>query len=157
MDFNQPDAIIIQNITLFDSSSKALSLHPRLPMYDSGTLDTATGDFILHFYPDLAIDPNPLILEESVLYQLPRVASIQSMMRDGRPFTFDGQEITPWSASRCEPSSGERDTAVCKLGNLADRPHVEVTHLLGERGVVDCSNGVPRTEIRRDSPTERAS
>jgi len=154
VDFNQPDPIIIQNITLFDASSKALALHPRLPMYDSGTLDPASGDFYLHFYPDLAINANPLILEESVLFQLPRVASIESMMRDGKPLSFDGQEISPWSATRCEPASGERETAVCKLGNLADKPHVEVTHLLGERGVVDCSSGAPSlgAGARRDYP-----
>jgi hypothetical protein len=152
VDFNQPDPIIIQNITLFDSNAKALSLHPRLPMYDSGTLDPATGDFSLHFYPDPAINLNPLILEESILFQLPRVASIESMIRDGKPLSFDGQEITPWSATRCEPLSGERETALCKLGNLADRPHVEVTHLLGERGVVDCSSGAPLAGARRDNP-----
>jgi len=45
----------------------------------------------------------------------------------------------------------EPRSALCKLGNLADKPHVEVTHVLGERGVVDCSNGVPRTAVRRDS------
>jgi hypothetical protein len=151
VDFNQPDPIIVQKITLFDANGKALALSPRLPMYDSGTLDPATGDFVLHFYNDYAIDPNPLILEESVLFQLPRVASIESMIGDGKPLSFDGVEITPWSASRCEVAKDEREAARCTLGNLSDRPHVQVSHLLGEKGVVDCSNGVPRTAPRRDS------
>jgi hypothetical protein len=157
VDFNQPDPIIIQNITLFNASTQALSLHPRLPMYDSGTLDPATGDFSLHFFPDFAINPNPLILVDSALFQLPRVASIESMMGSGRPLALDGQEITPWSANRCVPLSGERETAVCHLGNLGDRPNVQVTHLLGEPGVVDCSQGVPRAsrgDNRRDPDDE---
>jgi len=151
VDFNQPDPIIIQKITLFDSGSAALALFPRLPMYDSGTLDPATGDFALHIYPDLAINRNPLILEESLLLQLPRVASIESMMRDGKPLAFDGQAIDPWSVTRCEPLSGQRETAVCRLGNLADKPHVEVTHVLGEPGVYDCTQGAPRTGARGDN------
>jgi hypothetical protein len=149
VDFNQPDAIIIQNITLFDASSKPLALHPRLPMYDSGTLDPATGDFVLRFYADL--NPNPLILEQSVLYQLPRVASIESMIDAGKPLSFEGEPIIPWSTSRCAPQSDGTVTGVCKLGNLADKPHVEVAHVLGEPGVYDCSNGVPRVGVRRDS------
>jgi hypothetical protein len=151
VDFNQPDPIIIQNITLFDASLQPLTLHPRLPMYDSGTLDPATNDFFLHFYA-AAIDPSPLILQESIIYQLPRVTSIESMIGDGKPVTFDGLAITPWSASRCESSRTEDGTVSCKLGNLADRPHVEVTHSLGEKGVYDCSRGVPIVRTAGDSP-----
>lgn len=151
VDFNQPDPIIIQNITLFDEKSNPLTLHPRLPMYDSGTLDPATNDFWLHFYV-AAIDPNPLILQEAVVYQLPRVASIESMIGDGKPMTFDSLPITPWSAGKCEPSTDGRTAANCRLGNLADRPHVEVAHSLGEKGVYDCSNGVPTVRTTGDSP-----
>ncbi|MFL6263138.1 MAG: hypothetical protein ACJ76Y_25860 [Thermoanaerobaculia bacterium] len=151
VDFNQPDPIIIQNITLFDEKANPLTLHPRLPMYDSGTLDPATNDFWLHFYYT-AIDPNPLILQEAIIYQLPRVASIESMIGDGKPLSFDGLPITPWSSSKCEPSTDGRTAASCKLGNLADRPHVEVTHLIGEKGVYDCSKGVPILRTVGDSP-----
>jgi hypothetical protein len=149
VDFNQPEPIIIQNITLFDAAAKPLALHPRLPMYDSGTLDPATGDFVIHIYPML-LNPE-LILQEAVVYQLPRVASIQSMYGEGKPLSFDGQPITPWSASRCETSANGDGTVSCKLGNLADRPHVEVTHRVGEPGVYDCSRGVPHIG-RGDSP-----
>ena len=150
VDFNQPDPIIIRNITLFDAASNPLTLHPRLPMYDSGTLDPATNDFVLHIYP-LLMNPD-LILQEAVVYQLPRVASIESMIGDGKPFSFDGLPITPWSASRCETSPTGDGVVSCKLANLSDRPHVEVTRSLGERGVYDCSRGVPQIGLRGDSP-----
>jgi hypothetical protein len=150
VDFNQPDPIIIRNITLFDSALNSLTLHPRLPMYDSGTLDPVTNDFVLHIYP-LLMNPD-LILQEAVVYQLPRVASIQSMIGDGKPFSFDGLPITPWSANRCETSATGDGTVSCKLANLADRPHVQVTRSLGERGVYDCSRGVPQISLRSDSP-----
>ena len=75
------------------------------------------------------------------------------MIGDGKPFSFDGLPITPWSASRCETSvTGDGSSVSCKLANLSDRPHVEVTRSLGERGVYDCSRGVPRIGLRSDSP-----
>jgi hypothetical protein len=151
VDFNQPDPIIIQNITLFDAAQKPLKLHPRLPMYDSGTLDPATGDFVLHIYPML-LNPQ-LILQESTLYQLPRVASIESMIGEGKPLSFDGLAITPWSSTRCVPAPNGDGTSTCRLGNLTDRPHVLVTRSVGQPGVYDCSAGVPRLGgLRADSP-----
>jgi hypothetical protein len=151
VDFNQPDPIIIQNITLFDEKANPLKLHPRLPMYDSGTLDPASNDFVLHFYAE-AIDPSPIIPEEIIIFQLPRVASINSMIGDGKPFTFDGLAITPWSESKCDTAAAEDGTVSCKLANLADRPHVEVARYLGEKGVYDCSQGVPFLRTAGDSP-----
>ena len=151
VDFNQPEAIIIQNITLFDEKANALKLHPRLPMYDSGTLDPATNDFVLHFYAE-AIDLSPIIPEEIAIFQLPRVASIESMIGEGKPATFDGLAITPWSESKCDTAAAEDGTVSCKLANLADRPHVEVTRFVGEKGVYDCSRGVPFLRTAGDSP-----
>ena len=151
VDFNQPDPIIIQDITLFDAGSIPLTLRPRLPMYDTGAVDAPDGAFSLQFFPP-GDGGAPLSLQEAVVYQLPRVASIESMIGDGRPMTFDNQPITPWSASRCETSPRD-NTVRCVLGHLSDRPHVEVIKRIGERGVYDCSNGIPRIDARGDSPT----
>ena len=150
VDFNQPDPIIIQDITLFDAGSSPLTLHPRLPIYDAGTLDAADSSFALNFFPPMSGDP--LILQEAVIYQLPRVASIESMIGDGKPLTFDNQTIQPWSYSRCEPSRTTENGYRCVLGNLADKPHIEVTKRLGEPGVYDCSDGIPSIRLRGDSP-----
>jgi hypothetical protein len=150
VDFNQPDPIIIQNITLFDAASKPLTLHPRLPIYDAGSLDAADGSFALSFFPPMNGDP--LILQDAIVYQLPRVASIESMIDDGKPLTFDNQTIQPWSYSLCEPSRTADNTYRCVLGNLSDPPHVEVTRRLGEPGVYDCTNGLPHVGDSPKSP-----
>jgi hypothetical protein len=151
VDFNQPDPIIIQNITLFDASSTPLTLHPRLPIYDAGTLDAADGTFALNFFPPWG--GGALTLQSAIVYQLPRVASIESMIGDGSPRTFDHQRIVPWSASRCTRSTTTDNAYRCVLGNLSDPPHVQVTTRVGEPGVVDCSNGIPRAVLRGDSAT----
>jgi hypothetical protein len=152
VDFNKPEPIIIQNITLFDGNSNPLILHPRLPIYDAGTLDAPSGSFSMHFFPP--VDGGAaLTLQSATVYQLPRVASIESMNGAGRPLTFDNQPITPWSASRCSTSVDGSSTVSCVLGNLADPPHVQVTRRVGEPGVYDCSNGVPRTGLRTGGDT----
>ncbi|HEY0510593.1 MAG TPA: hypothetical protein VGH73_01730, partial [Thermoanaerobaculia bacterium] len=147
VDFNQPDPIVIQNIRLFDVNSKPLVLHPRLPMYDAGTVDSASGSFSMHFYPQL-IDAK-LSLQSAIVYQLPRVASIESMVGAGSPATFDGLPIVPWSAARCVPTA-DGTTVTCGLGNIADKPHVAVTRAVGDPGVIDCSKAAAKPA--KDAP-----
>jgi len=148
VDFNQPDPIIIQNVTLFDAGSNPLTLHPRLPMYDTGAVDAADGTFAVHFLapPGAAT----LRLQSATVYQLPRVAAIESMTGEGRPMTRSGLPIRPWSVSRCRPAA-LRDGARCVVAKLSDPHHVEVIHRVGEKGVYDCSQGVPRIEPPRDT------
>jgi len=147
VDFNAPDPIIIQNVTLFDASSAALILHPRLPMYDTGAVDAADGTFALNFFanPDSA-----LVLQEAVIFNLPRPAAIESMLGAGRPFAFDKTPIQPWAVRRCKPGSPREGTR-CVIGNISDQPFVSVTHKVGEKNVYDCSKGVPK--VRRPQDT----
>jgi hypothetical protein len=153
VDFNQPDPIIIQNITLLDAGSSPLALHPRLPMYDSGTADAADGAFALNFFADLAA--SPLIMQSAVIYQLPRVASIESMVGAGRPMTFDGVKIEPFSATKCTAKT-LRETTRCVIAKLDARPHYTTTHKVGEPGVYDCSRGVPKVKQPRISKAKDA-
>jgi hypothetical protein len=132
VDFNAPDPIIIQDVTLFDASSNPLVLHPRLAGYDAGTLDSASGDFAINFFP-----PPGLQLQSARIYQLPRVAAIESMVGHGEPLTRDKTVIRPWSVSECAPSS-LRSGVACTIANIGDKPHVQVVHRLGEPGVADC-------------------
>src|SRR5262249_36318478 len=37
VDFNQPDPILIWGVTLYDAQGNPLALHPRLPVYDTGS------------------------------------------------------------------------------------------------------------------------
>ena len=148
VDFNAPDPIIIRNVTLFDASSAALTLHPRLPMYDAGAVDAADGTFALNFFGDAA---STLVLQDAVVFNLPRPAAIESMIGNGRPFAFDKTPIRPWAARKCKPESPREGTR-CVIGNISDQPNVSVTHKLGEKNVYDCSNGVPK--VRRAQDTE---
>lgn len=144
VDFNAPDPIVIQNVTLFDVSSSALTLHPRLPSYDAGTPDAADGAFALHF----EVAPGaPLLMQRAEILQLPRVAAIESMVGDGRPRTFDGLPIRPWAERRCAPAQ-LRERIRCVIANVKDRPHVLAVRKLGDLGVVDCSKGLPREILR---------
>lgn len=148
VNFNTPDPIIIQDVTLFDASSNPLALHPRLAGYDAGTVDSASDSLQLHFFP-IAAAPN-LRLESADIYQLPRVAAIDSMVGGGRPMTYDKQPITPWSVSHCKGAS-LREGAACTIAQLSQAPHVKETFLVGQPGVYDCSQGVPT--VPRRSPS----
>jgi hypothetical protein len=145
VDFNQPDPIVIQNITLLDASSNALTLHPRLPIYDAGTVDSAAGTFDANFFAPFT--GGQLLLQSILIRQLPRLASIESMIGAGRPRTFDDLPIRPWSTSKCgaKKLASRKGHARCVIARLSAKPHVQVTHSLGEVGVVDCSRGVPRS------------
>jgi hypothetical protein len=147
VDFNLPDPIIIQNVTLFDAGSAALALHPRLPVYDAGSLDSADGAFALHFQPPAG---SPLMLQQAVIYQLPRVASIDSLNGEQRPFTFDKLPIRPWSETKCAPQALRKEIR-CVIAHIDDRPHVLSVHKVGEPNVYDCSQGIPWERFRKDS------
>jgi hypothetical protein len=152
VDFNQPDPIIIQNTTLFDAGSNPLTLHPRLPMYDTGAVDAADGTFDVQFFAPPGGATMRLL--SATVYQLPRVASIESMTGEGRPMTRSGLPIRPWSVSRCRPAA-LRAGARCAVAKLSDPHHVEVIHRLGDKGVYDCSQGVPRIERPPRDTTKR--
>ena len=149
VDFNQPDPIIIQDVTLFDATPNPLALHPRLPMYDTGAVDAADSTFAVHFLPPSG---GPAFrLERATVYQLPRVASMDSMTGEGRPRMRNGEPIRPWSVTECRTAE-LKTGARCVVAKLTDPHHVEVIHKLGEKDVYDCSQGVPR--IKRPAPTK---
>ena len=147
VDFNQPDPIIIQNVILFDAGSLPLALHPRLPIYDAGTLDSADGAFALNFQPPVG---TPLMLQQAVIYQLPRVASIDSMNGDQKPFAYNRMPIRPWSATKCAPQALRKGIR-CVIAHSEDRPHILSVHKVGEPNVYDCSKGIPWEQFRKDS------
>jgi len=153
VNFNAPDPIIIQNVTLFDATSSPLALHPRLAGYDAGTLDSAgdaaTNNMQLHFFPPAGAPEMRLVSAE--IYQLPRIASIDSMIGDGRPRTYDKVPITPWTKTTCE-SRALREGATCTVASLSQAPHVKDTLTVGQPGVFDCSNGVPNLPHRNPNP-----
>ena len=117
-------------------SSNPLVLHPRLAGYDAGTLDSVSGDFSVHFFAPAG--GAALQLQSARIYQLPRVAAIESMVGEGQPLTRDQTAIRPWIVTECAPST-LRDAATCTIANIAQAPHVQVIHRLGDPGVSDCN------------------
>ncbi len=145
VDFNQPDPIVIQNVTLLDAGNAPLALHPRLPIYDAGAVDAADGAFNVHF----EAPPGALLqLQSARILQLPRVASIDSLNGDQRPFSFDKQPIRPWLETECKTQL-VRGRIRCTIAKLDQRPHVHVVHKVGEPNVYDCSHGIPWKEFER--------
>lgn len=123
-------------------------------MYDAGTVDAADGTFALHFFAPQGA--SPLVMQSAVIYQLPRVASIESMTGEGRPFTFDKTPIRPWSTLKYKGTT-LRETARFVIAKVSDPPHVRVIRRIGEKGVYDCSKGVPHVTrpvegVGQDSP-----
>ena len=155
VDFNQPDPIVIQNITLLDASSNPLTLHPRLPIYDAGAVDSASGTFDANFFAPFT--GGQLLLQNVVIRQLPRVASIDSMTGAGIPATFDKLPIRPWSTTKCGSQRlvSRKGRARCVIAKLSEPPHVLVTHILGQAGVVDCSRGVPPPHMAGAAASDR--
>ena len=152
VDFDTPDPIIIQDVTLFDASSSPLTLHPRLAGYDAGTVDSSSDSLQLHFFP---VNGAPgMRLESAEIYQLPRLAWIDSLVGEGRPITFDKLPIRPWSVTKCAGSELTRG-ATCTVARLTQEPHVKESFRLGQPGVYDCSQGVPI--VPRRNPTTNAT
>jgi hypothetical protein len=94
VDFNTPDPIIVIDVTLLDSTQQPLPLHPRIPGFDAGTLDSASGTFSVSAFNFQAA---PMAIERVNTQFLPRWASIDSMIssaeRVSDPF---GLPITQW-------------------------------------------------------------
>lgn len=105
-DFTVPDSVIVVKIALLDGGGTALTLQPRMVAYDTGALDASDGTYNVRFFN--ADDPTrPLILRNFQVTELPKVASIDSMVRGSAPQTRDGQRIPFWKSERklCESAN----------------------------------------------------
>ena len=99
VDFNAPDPIIIQNITLLDASCEAADAASAAAVVRRGNPPTRATTRSRSTSRRLPAVPN-LQLENATICELPRVASIESMMGAGRPVTFDDERIRPWATRK---------------------------------------------------------
>jgi hypothetical protein len=139
VDFTQPDPIIITNVTLLDAGSNPLALHPRLPSYDAGTIDSA-GDIIIGFFAPAGAPQ--MRLAGATILQLPRLATIDALVGEGRPFTRDRQPIQAWTGTRCAPGPLQKGVR-CVIARITQQPHVLDTFRIGQPGVIDCRQRPP--------------
>jgi hypothetical protein len=140
VDFNQPDPIIIQNVTLLDASSLPLALNPRLPSYDAGTADGPNNQFVLQFFAPPAA-PGLRMVSATIL-QLPQLATINALVGDGHPFVRSGRAIQPWVSTKCN-GGALRNGVRCVIARLDQKPHVVASYEVGQPNVFDCRKGLP--------------
>ena len=145
VDYTAPDPVIVVKVQLLDNSGNPLTLQPRMIGYDAGTLDAADGvlRFNLFNVDDAA---RALIVRNVRLFQLPRVASIDSMMPGARPVSWQGFPITPWkgnSAAACNGNNARRSAAAAgctfRLGEAPQR--IAVASLSQGRHVAERYSG----------------
>lgn len=104
VDLSLPNPIILTQIALEDGSGTALELQPRMIGYDAGALDGSDGSFNFRFFnPDPA---RPLILANLAVSELPRVASIDSMVAGATLKSWQGLPIVPWQSTRSVLTTG---------------------------------------------------
>jgi hypothetical protein len=147
-DFTVPDSVIVTKVALLDGGGNPLSLQPRMAGYDTGALDAADGTFTLNFF-NIDNPSRPLLLGDVVVSELPRVASIDSMVRGAKLQDRHGRPVAPWKAERklCD----RKDLAATEgcYVHLQDVQTVTVTRLMQGRHVVakhdgKCTEGSPR-------------
>ncbi|HMJ96516.1 MAG TPA: hypothetical protein VK486_11725 [Thermoleophilaceae bacterium] len=131
VNFNQPDPIIITNSELLDGSGDPLPLKPRLPGYDSGTINLVDGAFELAFEAAFVnpADP-PMLIRNVVVRELPRVMSIGSMMRGKSMRDPFREPFRPWGNStrlvldESRPLTRERSRLKVEVARLGQARHI---------------------------------
>jgi hypothetical protein len=107
VDYSTPDPVIVVKVTLLDGGGSPLTLQPRMVGYDAGALDAADGALNMNFFNADDVT-RPLLVRDVRLIELPRVASIDSMVAGARPVSWQGFPISPWKS---QPTVG------CGLGS----------------------------------------
>jgi hypothetical protein len=126
IDFNQPDPIIITGVALLDAGGNPLALQPRLTGYDAGTLDSRDGALRINFFNN----GRPLLLENVVVSELPRVLSLNAMVGRGRKLVdWSGEPFNPWPESTRVVLKGSRPvlkgrTLSVIVAHLSDARHI---------------------------------
>jgi len=143
-DFSVPDSVIVVKVTLLDAGSSPLTLQPRMVGYDTGALDASDGSYKVNFFntDDVA---RALILQDLTVTQLPRVASIDSMVRGTTAQNRHGEPILSWRTTRplCQ-TTGQTNAASrenCPVRLTDGVQSVTVAMLKQGRNIVEVQDG----------------
>jgi hypothetical protein len=117
VDFTTPDPVIVVKVNLLDGSGNSLTLQPRMVGYDAGALDAADGTLRVKLF-NVDNPARELQVRNLQVVQLPRVASIESMVAGARLVSWQGLLVQPWKTKRALPCAGGGDQPGCsaKLG-----------------------------------------
>jgi hypothetical protein len=128
VNFSVPNPIVVTKIALLDGGGNPLTLQPRMPGYDTGALDVASGDFRFNiFNTDNLV--KPLQIKNLLITQLPRVASIEEMVPGGQLASWQNLPIAPWSVSRNALCAGREGDCTATLSRT---PRAVVVGSLGK-------------------------
>jgi hypothetical protein len=131
VDFNQPDPIIITKSELLDDSGDPLPLKPRLPGYDAGEVDVDDGSFAIDF---TNTGTDSMRIENVVVRELPRVMSIDSMVRRAPIMDPFGEPFNPWPngtrtvLQRSRPLDRKRGSVEVEVAQLRERRQILDAH-----------------------------
>jgi hypothetical protein len=122
--FSNPAAILVTDVRLIDSANNALPLHPRIAAFDAGTPDQADGTLTMRIF-----NMGPALeLRRLQVLQLPRVASLDTMVPGRTLADLVGVRVRPWGGYDVPPvkpqtikESGELKVPLARLNQ---RPHV---------------------------------
>jgi hypothetical protein len=128
--FNEPDLFIVSEVVVKDAGGTNLGLHPRVPSFDAGTADMATGDFIFKMING---DPGggDLQIANIQVFYLPRMASIQNMinvdtLRDNQGFVMNMRN--PSKNLSFERNTLLKDNATFRLAKYTDSRTVDIVY-----------------------------
>src|ERR1043166_822774 len=118
VDFAVPDSVIVSGVTLLDSGGSPLTLQPRMVGYDTGALDAGDGTYAVNFFNFNAA--SPLLINNLVVRELTRVASIESMVQGARLVSWQGIPVNEWKAEKsCVPRRMMRHAKSVRSGSRA--------------------------------------
>jgi hypothetical protein len=128
--FVEPDLFIVSETRVRDAGGTNLALHPRVPSFDAGSADVATGDFIFKMINGDPANGDMRIANIQVFY-LPRMASLQNMitgdtLRDNQGFIMNMR-----SASKnfsFERNTALKDNVTFRLAKYTDPRTVDITY-----------------------------
>jgi hypothetical protein len=116
--------VIVARVQMLNSGTP-LPLAPRLPGYNAGTADLASGDFEISFFDVEGADD--LVLRDIRIRSLPRMLDINAMVDDARLVDIRGEPIEPRDARESRDLAVEKESSL-RIGNLADKRSVDILY-----------------------------
>jgi hypothetical protein len=128
--FNEPDLFIVSEVRVRDAGGTNLGLHPRVPSFDAGSADLATGDFLFKMINGDAAQ-GPLQIANLQAFYLPRKASLQDMVDGAKLRDNQGFPINMRNGSRnfsFERNTSLKDSTTFRLAKYTDPRTVDITY-----------------------------
>jgi len=132
--FSGGGSVIVYETELF-SGATTLALSPRLPGYDVGTADMATGDFAIAFF-NATPDAGDLIIQNLVVRRVPRMIDINTMIDNARATDIRGIPVRERAGGRDFQTMRVKDQLKVAIANLSDDRTVDIIY-----GPEDCPKG----------------